>query len=122
MSLGMLRGQDLTTGLALNSITGDQLSTTIGIRPLESLEIGIYGIWNGGREDLVTDPEPQLRQVMDFIELPWDDACLSFHQSKRINVTPSMDQVREPLYRGSMGRAGHYDAYLEPLKKALGAD
>ena len=56
MSLGMLRGQDLTTGLALNSITGDQLSTTIGIRPLESLEIGIYGIWNGGREDLVTDP------------------------------------------------------------------
>lgn len=54
MSLGMLRGQDLTTGAALNSITGDQLSTTIGIRPLESLEIGVYGIWNGGREDLVT--------------------------------------------------------------------
>ena len=54
MSLGMLRGQDLNTGLALNSITGDQLSTTIGIRPLESLEIGVYGIWNGGREDLVT--------------------------------------------------------------------
>jgi hemoglobin/transferrin/lactoferrin receptor protein len=54
MSLGMLRGQDLTTGLALNSITGDQLSTTIGIRPLESLEIGVYGIWNGGRGDLVS--------------------------------------------------------------------
>ena len=59
MSLGMLRGQDLTTGLALNSITGDQLSTTIGVRPLESMEIGIYGIWNGGREDLVADPSSQ---------------------------------------------------------------
>ncbi len=70
-------------------------------------------------EDLVSDPEPQLRRVMEFIDMPWDDACLSFHESKRINVTPSIDQVREPLYRGSMGRAGHYDAHLGPLKQAL---
>ncbi len=72
-------------------------------------------------ESLVTDPEPVLRAVIDFLDMPWNDACLSFHESKRINVTPSIDQVREPLYRGSMGRARHYDAHLGPLKEALGS-
>ncbi|MDG2422492.1 MAG: sulfotransferase [Phycisphaerales bacterium] len=70
-------------------------------------------------ESLVTDPEPVLRSILEFIEIPWDDACLSFHESKRINVTPSIDQVREPLYRGSMGRASHFESHLEPLKQAL---
>ncbi|MEE2907210.1 MAG: sulfotransferase [Planctomycetota bacterium] len=72
-------------------------------------------------EALVSDPEPVLRSILEFIDMPWDDACLSFHESKRINVTPSIDQVREPLYRGSMGRAGHYDAHLDELKQALTA-
>ncbi len=53
---GTVRGEDLTTGLPLNTTTGDQLSLTLGIRPLENLELGAYGIWNSGREDLVADP------------------------------------------------------------------
>ncbi|MDF1826144.1 MAG: TonB-dependent receptor [Verrucomicrobiales bacterium] len=56
---GAVRGKDLDTGLALNSTTGDQLSLTLGIRPMENVEIGAYGIWNAGREDLVSDPYSQ---------------------------------------------------------------
>jgi|GEM_PF-1271448 len=56
LSAGMLRGEDITTGQKLNSITGGQVALTLGVRPFESLELGAYGIWNGGREDLVSDP------------------------------------------------------------------
>lgn len=56
---GSVRGRDIDTGLKLNTTTGDQLSLTLGIRPLENVEIGAYGIWNGGREDLVSDPFSQ---------------------------------------------------------------
>lgn len=56
---GAVRGEEIDTGLALNSTTGDQVSLTLGIRPLENVEIGAYGIWNGGREDLVDDPFSQ---------------------------------------------------------------
>lgn len=56
---GSIRGEDITTGLPLNSTTGDQVSLTLGIRPLENLELGAYGIWNSGREDLVNDPFSQ---------------------------------------------------------------
>lgn len=58
-SYGTVRGYDTITGSKLNSTTGDQISATLGIRPFESLEIGTYGIWNGGREGRVTDPFSQ---------------------------------------------------------------
>lgn len=56
---GTVRSEDLDTGLPLNTNTGDQLSLTLGIRPLENLELGAYGIWNSGRKDLVADPFTQ---------------------------------------------------------------
>ncbi|MEM1442258.1 MAG: TonB-dependent receptor [Verrucomicrobiota bacterium] len=65
MTAGTVRGEDTTTGQKLNSITGDQLSLTLGIRPLDNVEIGAYGIWNGGLEERVAPstlanvPDPQ---------------------------------------------------------------
>lgn len=56
LNAGTLRGSDRNTGRKLNSITGDQLALTVGIRPFESVEIGAYGIWNGGREKRVDNP------------------------------------------------------------------
>lgn len=56
VAAGTVRGEDTMTGLNLNSTTGDQLALTLGIRPMENVELGAYGIWNGGREDLVNDP------------------------------------------------------------------
>ena len=73
-------------------------------------------------ETLVSDPEPLLKRIMLFLDMPWDDACMNFHETNRINATPSIDQVREPLYKGSMGRADKYGAKLDELKAALGID
>lgn len=73
-------------------------------------------------EELVSDPEPVLRSVMDFLGLDWAPELLRFHESARVAATPSMDQVREPLYTGSIGRAGHYIAHLGDLEAALNGD
>ena len=71
-------------------------------------------------EDLVDDVEAQSRKLVAFCGLEWDDACLSFHQNPRLVRTASYDQVRQPIYRASVGRWRHYDSYLAPLKESLG--
>ena len=73
-------------------------------------------------ETLVSDPEPLLRGVLDFIGMPWDDACMNFHETNRINATPSIDQVREPLYRASMGRGDRFGSKLDELRASLQID
>ena len=71
-------------------------------------------------EDLVTEPEAEVRRLLAYLELPWDDACLAFHESKRQVRTASMAQVREPIHRGSVGRWKRYERFLGPLIEALG--
>jgi tetratricopeptide (TPR) repeat protein len=71
-------------------------------------------------EDLVADQEGVTRQLIEFFGLDWDDRCLRFHESERIVTTPSYDQVRQPIYRKSIGRWKNYEKHLEPLKDALG--
>jgi len=70
-------------------------------------------------EELVSDPETIVRNLIDFCELPWDPAVLNFHESKRIVSTASYAQVRTPLYKSAMGRAEQYKTHLEPLRLAL---
>ena len=53
-------------------------------------------------EDVVGDLEGQARRLLDFCGLPWNPACLSFHQTKRPISTASNVQVRQPLYRKSV--------------------
>ena len=64
-------------------------------------------------EALVADPEPQFRRIIDFIGLEWDDACLSFHKTRRTVRTLSYDQVNRPVYKSSSGRHANYAAYLD---------
>jgi len=52
-------------------------------------------------------------------ELPWDDICLSFHETERTILTASAAQVRRRLYRSSVGRWRAYQGYLQPLRQAL---
>ncbi|RMD79984.1 MAG: sulfotransferase family protein [Gammaproteobacteria bacterium] len=59
-------------------------------------------------EELVAHPEEQLRRLLDFVGLPWDPACLRFHERGRLARTASYDQVRRPLYRGAAGRWRRY--------------
>ncbi|MGA9855247.1 MAG: sulfotransferase [Gammaproteobacteria bacterium] len=70
-------------------------------------------------ENVVTDLESQARRLLEFCGLPWDDACLRFHEHRRIVKTASLAQVRQPIYASSVGRWRHYTHYLEPLRQAL---
>ena len=70
-------------------------------------------------EDLVADPERQIRRLLDFCGLPFEENCLNFHATERRVTTPSASQVREPMRRDT-ARAGKYGALLDPLRAALG--
>jgi tetratricopeptide (TPR) repeat protein len=70
-------------------------------------------------EDMVADTEAMSRAIVDFVGLPWDDACLRFHESRRAVTTASYDQVRRPVYTRSVERWRHYERHLGPLREAL---
>jgi tetratricopeptide (TPR) repeat protein len=71
-------------------------------------------------EELVAAPEAGARALIDATGLPWDDACLNFHQSDRAVLTPSRWQVRQPIYSQGVGRWRRYERMLRPLIAALG--
>jgi tetratricopeptide (TPR) repeat protein len=66
-------------------------------------------------EDVIADQAGQTRRMLEFLELPWDDRCMKFHESKRMVATSSRDQVRRPIYSSSVGRWKHYEKHLGPL-------
>ena len=73
-------------------------------------------------EDLVADPEAQIRRLLRFCGLPFEAQCLAFHRVERMVATASMAQVRQPIHSGSVGAWRRYEAQLQPLKAALVAD
>ena len=72
-------------------------------------------------EELVQDNENQVRQLVDYCGLPWDDACLQSHKTRRTVRTASITQVRQPIYTSSLERWRRYEKYLGPLKEGLGS-
>lgn len=70
-------------------------------------------------ETLVSDTERSVRDLLEFCGLPWDARCLEFYKSKRHVNTASYDQVRQPVYRKSVGRWKHYESHLGELIDAL---
>ena len=73
-----------------------------------------------GYEALTEDQEGQTRALLDWCGLEWEDACLNFHETPGLVRTASSVQVRRPMYRGSSEEWRKYEAYLGPLKAALG--
>jgi tetratricopeptide (TPR) repeat protein len=71
-------------------------------------------------EDVVDDLEGQARRIIAHCDLPWDDRCLSFHETDRPVRTASATQVRQPIYRGAIGRWRVYEEFLGPLLAELG--
>jgi len=71
-------------------------------------------------EDVVADTESQVRRILDYCGLPFEEACLNFHQTERAVRTASSEQVRQPIYSGALGHWRHYEAHLDELKTALG--
>ena len=70
-------------------------------------------------EDLVFDLEGQARRLLDHCQLPWQDACLRFHETQRPIRTASSEQVRQPLHARSIHFWRHYEAHLGPLIEVL---
>ena len=62
---------------------------------------------------LVREPETRIRALLDFLELPWDDACLEFHRSKSLVKTASIWQVRDRLHTRSSGRWANYREFVD---------
>lgn len=70
-------------------------------------------------EAMVTDPDTQIRELLAFCGLPFEEACLHFHENQRVVRSPSATQVRQPM-RKDTARSQRYGALLNPLRAALG--
>jgi tetratricopeptide (TPR) repeat protein len=71
-------------------------------------------------EDLVSDLEREVRGLLEYCGLPFEEQCLRFHETRRVVQTVSSEQVRQPLYGEAVDQWRHYEPWLAPLKEALG--
>jgi tetratricopeptide (TPR) repeat protein len=71
-------------------------------------------------EQMVQDTEREVRRLLEYCGLPFEPACLRFHETERAGRTASAEQVRVPIYRDGIDQWRHFEPWLEPLKAALG--
>jgi tetratricopeptide (TPR) repeat protein len=71
-------------------------------------------------EDMVADPETEVRRLLAHCGLPFEEACLRFYENERAVRTASSEQVRRPIFTDSVEQWRHYERWLDPLKAALG--
>jgi hypothetical protein len=72
-------------------------------------------------ERLVEDTETEIRRMLDYCGLLFEENCLRFWETDRIVSTPSAGQVRRPIYRDALEQWRKFEPWLEPLKKGLAA-
>jgi tetratricopeptide (TPR) repeat protein len=70
-------------------------------------------------EDVIDNLEGQVRRILNFLELPFEDACVSFHKTERSVRTASSEQVRQPINKKGMGRWKPYAKHLKPLINSI---
>ena len=70
-------------------------------------------------EDVIDDLEGQVRRILSFLELPFEDACISFHKTELSVRTASSEQVRQPINKKGMGRWKPYAKHLKPLINSI---
>lgn len=71
-------------------------------------------------EAVVADLETEVRRILDYCELPFEEQCLRFYETDRAIRTPSSEQVRQPIYSDSLDQWKNFEPHLAPLKEALG--
>ena len=72
-------------------------------------------------ESMVEDTESEVRRLLEYCGLPFEESCLRFYENDRAVRTASSEQVRQPIFREAMDHWRHYEPWLGPLKEALGA-
>ena len=68
-------------------------------------------------EDVVNNFEGQVKRILEYCELPFEEACLSFYKTERAVRTPSSEQVRQPIYKGGLEQWRKFEEFLGPLEK-----
>src|SRR5579859_1640059 len=71
-------------------------------------------------EDMVEQTETEVRRLLDYCGLPFEGACLKFHENDRAVRTVSSEQVRQPIFRQGLDQWRHFQPWLGPLEAALG--
>ena len=71
-------------------------------------------------EDVVDDLEGSVRRLLDHCGLPFEPACIAFHETRRSVRTPSSEQVRQPIFRDGLDPWRNFEPWLDPLREALG--
>lgn len=71
-------------------------------------------------EDMVADTQAEVRRLLDYCALPFEDGCLRFYENDRAVRTASSEQVRRPIFREATDHWRQFEPWLEPLKAALG--
>jgi hypothetical protein len=70
-------------------------------------------------EDVISDLEGQVRRILSYLDLPFEESCISFHKTDRSVRTASSEQVRQPINKRGMGRWKPYAKNLKPLLNSL---
>jgi len=73
-------------------------------------------------EDIIDDLEGQVTKMLEFLELPFENSCITFYETDRSVRTASSEQVRKPINKSGMGRWKPYAKSLKPLLDVLGSD
>ena len=71
-------------------------------------------------ESMIEETEVQVRRLLEYCELPFEETCLRFHENERAVRTASSEQVRQPIFREALDHWRNYEPWLEPLGSALG--
>jgi len=62
----------------------------------------------------------QVRRLLEYCGLPFEERCLRFYENDRAVRTASSEQVRQPIFRDALEHWRHFEPWLGPLKAALG--
>jgi tetratricopeptide (TPR) repeat protein len=71
-------------------------------------------------ESTIEDTESEVRRLLDYCGLPFEQGCLRFYENERAVRTASSEQVRRPIFRDGLDQWRHFEPWLGPLKEALG--
>jgi hypothetical protein len=72
-------------------------------------------------ENMVADPDTEVRRLLDHLGLPFEESCLRFYETKRTVLTPSSEQVRKPISSEAVDHWRNYEPWLGPLIRGLGS-
>lgn len=91
------------------------------VRMMQHIDTALPGLVHRiEHESLLDDPDREIRRLLVYLDLPFEEACLRPHENARPVRTASSEQVRQPINRDALGLWRHYEPWLGDLKQALG--